>query len=105
MGIKSYMSNKNPYLLVTLALAMGLLFHGTSIYTTLEGTYDFYVHIFFGDHYARSWFEPWEPRWYTGFALTSYPPLAHQLIGLFSLIGGLKFGAFALIFCILIGLS
>ena len=102
MGIKSYMSNKNPYLLVTLALAMGLLFHGTSIYTTLEGTYDFYVHIFFGDHYARSWFEPWEPRWYTGFALTSYPPLAHQLIGLFSLIGGLKFGAFALIFCILI---
>ena len=102
MGIKKSFSIHNPYLLVTLAMAMALLFHGTSVFTTLQGTYDFYVHIFFGDHYARSWFEPWEPRWYTGFALTSYPPLAHQLVGLFSLIGGLKFGAFTLIFCILL---
>jgi O-antigen ligase len=24
----------------------------------------------------------WEPRWYTGFTVVSYPPLTHQLIGL-----------------------
>lgn len=88
--------------MLSLALAMGLLFHGASFFHTLEGTYDFYVHSFFGDHYARSWFDVWETRWYTGFNVTSYPPLSHQLIGLFSLIGGIKFGAFTLSFLIII---
>ena len=87
--------------MLSLALAMGLLFHGASFFHTLEGTYDFYVHTFFGDHYARSWFDVWETRWYTGFNVTSYPPLSHQLIGLFSLLGGLKFGAFILSFIII----
>ncbi|MEM9389206.1 MAG: hypothetical protein AAGA02_01960 [Bacteroidota bacterium] len=92
----------NPYLLLILSLTMALLFHGTSFFSTLEGTYDFYVHVFFGDHYARSWFDPWEPRWYTGFNLTSYPPLAHQLIALLSILGGLKAGAFLLTFGIIL---
>ena len=92
----------NPYLLLILSLTMALLFHGTSFFSTLEGTYDFYVHVFFGDHYARSWFDPWEPRWYTGFNLTSYPPLAHQLIALLSMLGGLKAGAFLLTFGIIL---
>ncbi len=50
--------------------------------------------MFFGNHYATSWFEPWNYSWYTGFTVMGYPPLVHQCIGLLSLIGGLKFGLF-----------
>lgn len=93
---------KKTYLLLALATAIGLLFHGASFFHTLENTYDFHVHSFFADHYARSWFEPWEPRWYTGFSLMSYPPLVHQLIAILSFIGGIRFGAFLLAFGIVV---
>ncbi|MGB3468031.1 MAG: hypothetical protein WBA74_22285 [Cyclobacteriaceae bacterium] len=89
-------------MLLALAIAVGLLFHGASFFNTLEDTYDFYVHSFFADHYARSWFEPWEPRWYTGFSMMSYPPLVHQLIALLSFIGGIRFGAFLVAFGIIV---
>jgi len=82
----------NKYLIA--ALLLGLAFHGTSIFFTLETTYDALIHLFFADHYAHSWFEPWNYKWYTGFTVMSYPPLVHQAIGLLSLIGGLKFGLF-----------
>ena len=82
----------NKYLIV--ALLFGLTFHGSAIFFTLESTYDALIHIFFGNHYAHSWFEPWNYSWYTGFNVMSYPPLVHQVIGLLSLIGGLKFGMF-----------
>ena len=93
---------KKTYLILALATAVGLLFHGASFFNTLEDTYDFHVHTFFADHYARSWFEPWEPRWYTGFSLMSYPPLVHQLIAILSFIGGIRFGAFLLAFGIIV---
>ncbi len=54
-----------------------------------RGTYDAWVHIFFGDHYARDWFSTWEPRWYTGFTTVSYPPASHQSIALGSKVVGL----------------
>ncbi|MFD0835312.1 hypothetical protein ACFQ0I_06020 [Mariniflexile aquimaris] len=82
----------NKYLIV--ALLLGLAFHGASIFFTLETTYDALIHLFFADHYAHSWFEPWNYKWYTGFTVMSYPPLVHQAIGLLSLVGGLKFGLF-----------
>ncbi|MEP5340831.1 MAG: hypothetical protein ABJL44_07605 [Algibacter sp.] len=82
----------NKYLIV--ALILGLAFHGTSIFFTLETTYDALIHLFFADHYAGSWFEPWNYKWYTGFTVMSYPPLVHQTIAALSLIGGLKFGMF-----------
>ena len=82
----------NKYLIA--ALLLGLAFHGTSIFFTLESTYDALIHLFFADHYAHSWFEPWNYEWYTGFTVMSYPPLVHQSIALFSMIGGLKFGLF-----------
>lgn len=82
----------NKYLIT--ALLLGLAFHGTSIFFTLETTYDALIHLFFADHYANSWFEPWNYKWYTGFTVMSYPPLVHQSIALLSLIGGLKFGMF-----------
>lgn len=82
----------NKYLIV--ALLIGIAFHGTSIFFTLETTYDALIHLFFADHYANSWFEPWNYKWYTGFTVMSYPPLVHQSIAALSLIGGLKFGMF-----------
>ncbi len=47
--------------------------------------YDTYTHIFLADHYRQAWWSQWEPRWYLGFSMASYPPLAHQLIALVSL--------------------
>ncbi|MEM9339758.1 MAG: hypothetical protein AAGA66_13565 [Bacteroidota bacterium] len=88
------------YYILALAVSIGLVFHGASFLTTLNDTYDIFVHIFFGDHYRRSWFDPWEPKWYTGFSLISYPPMVHQLIALLSFISGLKFAAYILAFCI-----
>ncbi|NNC45994.1 MAG: hypothetical protein HKN99_08945 [Winogradskyella sp.] len=82
----------NKYLIA--AILLGLAFHGTSIFFTLESTYDALIHLFFADHYAHSWFEPWNYKWYTGFTVMSYPPLVHQAIAALSLIGGLKFGMF-----------
>lgn len=82
----------NKYLLV--ALLVGLVFHSSTIFFTFENTYDALIHMFFGNHYAQSWFEPWNYTWYTGFTVMGYPPLVHQSIGLLSFIGGLKFGLF-----------
>ncbi|MGK0329258.1 hypothetical protein [Polaribacter sp.] len=82
----------NKYLITAILLA--LLFHGSTIFFTLESTYDALIHLFFADHYANSWFEPWNYKWYTGFTVQSYPPLVHQSIAALSLIGGLKFGLF-----------
>ncbi len=82
----------NRYLIS--ALLMGVVFHGTSIFFTLESTYDALIHLFFGNHYANNWFETWNYSWYTGFTVMGYPPLVHQSIGLLSYIGGLKFGLF-----------
>ena len=85
---------KKTNTLLILALIVGLAFHGSAIFFTLESTYDALIHLFFADHYADSWFDPWEYRWYTGFTVQSYPPLVHQVIGILSYIGGLKFGMY-----------
>ncbi|WP_417886534.1 hypothetical protein [Zunongwangia sp.] len=82
----------NKYLIA--ALIIGVLFHGTTVFYTIENTYDALIHLFFADHYANSWWEPWNYEWYTGFTVMGYPPLVHQAMGLLSYIGGLKFGLF-----------
>ncbi|MEK6152178.1 hypothetical protein WIW50_02915 [Flavobacteriaceae bacterium 3-367] len=82
--------------LLILSLVIGVAFHGSAMFFTLEYTYDALIHLFFADHYAQSWFEPWDYRWYTGFTVQAYPPLVHQSIALLSFIGGLKFGLFVL---------
>ena len=64
------------------------------MFLTLETTYDALIHLFFAEHYANNWFEPWNFKWYTGFSVMSYPPLVHQSMAALSLIGGLKFGLF-----------
>ena len=65
-----------------LAILLGLVFHGALLPFTYGQTYDAYIHMFFGNHYSMSWFDPWEPRWYTGFTVTAYPPGSHQALGL-----------------------
>ncbi|PCE62516.1 hypothetical protein [Sediminicola luteus] len=87
---------RKTYSLLALALVFGLIFHGVGIFFTLETTYDALIHLFFADHYAKDWFEPWDYRWYTGFTVQAYPPLVHQCMALLSYLGGLKFGLFTM---------
>jgi len=64
-----------------LAILLALVFHGALLPFTYGQTYDSYIHMFFGNHYLTSWFDPWETRWYTGFTVTAYPPGSHQALG------------------------
>jgi hypothetical protein len=48
--------------------------------------------MFFADHYRRTWFDTFEPKWYMGFSVASYPPLAHQVLALLSYVTGLEQG-------------
>ncbi|MBT8475375.1 MAG: hypothetical protein KJO78_07865, partial [Alphaproteobacteria bacterium] len=50
--------------LLLVALAACVLFHGGLLPFTHGNTYDAFIHMFFADSYNRSWFDPWEPRWY-----------------------------------------
>src|SRR5512135_421289 len=80
-----------------LAVLFSFLLHGGLILAArYRLRYDAYIHMFFGDHYRMDWWSLWEPRWYTGFFINSYPPLVHQLIGLLSHLIGLD-AAFGLI--------
>ena len=90
--MKTLSYKTNPYLLA--ALILGVLLHGATVFSTLERTYDALIHLFFANHYAQDWFSHWNQSWYTGFTVYGYPPLVHQAIGLFSKIGGLKFGLY-----------
>lgn len=79
------------------AILIGSLLHGVFVLTTrYRWSYDAYTHMLFGNHYYEDWFGLWEPRWYTGFEVVSYPPLIHQLIGALAHITGVK-NAFAIL--------
>lgn len=86
--------------MAVIAMFISFVYHGSLLlllFGTYRRTYDAYVHIFFADHYARFWWDPWDVRWYTGFTLTSYPPASHQLTALLSKVMGLELG-FATVF-------
>lgn len=74
------------------SLLLALLIHGPMLFVSFENTYDAFVHIFFAEHYSNNWFDQWNYKWYTGFTVTSYPPLVHMLIALLSKFVGLKGG-------------
>jgi hypothetical protein len=79
------------FALLCWALILTVLFHGSLLINqSFSRTYDALIHIFFASHYQNSWFDPWEPRWYTGFTVFSYPPLAHQLIALLGAVMDLR---------------
>jgi hypothetical protein len=67
-------------------MVLALAFHGPLVAGGLfRYSWDAATHIFFADHYRRSWFSLWDPRWFGGFSVSSYPPLTHQLLALISL--------------------
>jgi hypothetical protein len=72
-------------------MLLALAVHGPllAMQLPLTTSYDANFHIFFASHYAHHWFEPWNPKWFAGFSQTTYPPLAHQWIALFSYVVGL----------------
>ncbi len=71
-------------------LLIALAAHGPLLLMQLPaGSYDANTHIFFAAHYAHHWFNPWNVKWFGGFSQTTYPPLAHQWIALFSHVMGL----------------
>lgn len=73
--------------IVLLALAV----HGPLLLMQLPlQSYDANTHIFFASHYASHWFDPWNVKWFAGFSQTTYPPLVHQWIALFSHVLGLS---------------
>lgn len=80
-----------------LGVWLALCFHGPLVAAGLyRYGWDATTHMFFADHYRRSWFGLWEPRWFGGFSVSSYPPLVHQLLALLSLPLGYD-GAFAVL--------
>ncbi len=89
IAVSSDSSNRN--LSLTFILLVAFAVHGPLLLMQLPtGSYDAYVHMFFASHYAQHWFDPWNTKWFAGFSQTTYPPLAHQLIALFSHIMGLS---------------
>jgi hypothetical protein len=79
--------NRNLQIAIVVALVLNSALAFSFYYAR---TYDSYGHMFFADHYRRAWFDTWEPKWYTGFNVASYPPLAHQVLALFSFFVGLE---------------
>jgi len=73
-------------LLITVVVHGPLLFYQLPI----RGSYDANFHIFMASHYARHWFDPWNEKWFAGFSQTTYPPLGHQWIAMFSYMTGLN---------------
>lgn len=75
---------------ITVILLLALAVHGPLLLMQLPtNSYDAYTHMFMASHYAGHWFNPWNEKWFAGFSQTTYPPLAHQLIALFSYVFGL----------------
>ncbi len=73
-------SSERVFLLVAV---VGLGIHGLALgLGSYQKTYDAYTHLFFASHWLNSWWEAFEPRWYTGFSVFTYPPFAHQLVAL-----------------------
>ncbi|HLJ30469.1 MAG TPA: hypothetical protein VKY85_27440 [Candidatus Angelobacter sp.] len=72
-------------------LLLALAIHGPLLLLQLPNdSYDANLHKFFASHYAQHWFNPWNEKQFTGFSQTTYPPLEHQWIALFSHVLGLN---------------
>ncbi|HKD91554.1 MAG TPA: DUF6541 family protein, partial [Terriglobales bacterium] len=77
---------------LTAILLLALAVHGPMLLMQLPAfSYDANTHMFFAAHYANHWFSPWNEKWFGGFSQTTYPPLAHQWVALFSHIFGLTY--------------
>jgi len=85
----AYPARRSAFSLPAIVL-LALAVHGPLLLMQLPlQSYDANTHIFFASHYANHWFNPWNEKWFAGFSQTTYPPLVHQWIALFSHIFGL----------------
>ena len=76
---------------LSMILLLALAVHGPLLLMQLPASsYDANTHMFFAAHYAQHWFNPWNAKWFGGFSQTTYPPLVHQWIALFSHVMGLN---------------
>jgi len=83
-------SYSRPIPLIAIVL-VALAVHGPLLLMQLpSGSFDANFHMFFASHYVHHWFNPWNEKWFGGFSQTTYPPLTHQWIALFSNVVGLK---------------
>ena len=82
-----------PSIPLSAIVLVALAVHGPLLLMRLPaGSFDTNFHIFFASHYAKHWFDPWNEKWFAGFSQTTYPPLTHQWIALFSNVVGLSMG-------------
>lgn len=69
------------WLIVLCAIA----FHGPLLMIQLPAnSFDANFHMSMASHYAHHWFDPWNEKAFAGFSQTTYPPLTHQWIAMFS---------------------
>lgn len=71
---------------VLAAYALSLM----GVYAGLPTEPEHELHLFLSSHYARSFFDLFDPRWYGGFVVSGHPPLFHEcvaLIGRLPLVG------------------
>jgi uncharacterized membrane protein len=84
-------------------LLLALAVHGPLLLMQLPASsYDASMHMFMASHYSHHWFDPWNEKWYTGFAMTTYPPLVHQTIALFSHVFGLQLAYMFVQLCVVL---
>ena len=89
-----------------LAVLVTFVCHAALVVTgRYRQSYDAYTHMFFADHYARHWGTLWEPRWYTGFSVVSYPPLVHQVMALLAHFIGVDAAFGAILLATLVSLT
>ena len=101
MTSKSVLTSSRGIPLLAIVL-LALAVHGPLLLMQLPAnSYDATTHIFFAAHYAHHWFSPWNEKWFGGMSQTTYPPLTHQWIALFSHVLGLT-GAYMFVQLIVI---
>ena len=90
---------------IAFAMWLALCFHGPLVLAGFyRYSYDAGVHEFFADHYLRSPFGLWDPRWFGGFSVSSYPPLVHQLIAAIGAVTGVEIAFGAVLLATLVAL-
>lgn len=67
---------------LALAVAVALFILIPQVNGLITDPYDAWTHLFFASHYLHGWFKPIDMRWYLGFPVTRYPPLAHQTLAI-----------------------
>src|SRR5437588_12542393 len=76
-----------------LIVACAFAFHGPLLFMRLaDNSFDAHFHMSMASHYAHHWFDPWNAKSLGGFSQTTYPPLTHQWIAIFSHVIGLDYG-------------